>query len=145
MKRIHSSNSIFLMEIILNVLLFCVMLVIGLQFFIQAHDLTEKTKELHRAVASCESVASLFQNGDGSLEGLSDEINYSTAHNGWIRINLDDNFVFCKKEDKAYYITAKLYSGGEDALSTLKITCYNDKDEEIYSLSACRYSAKEVS
>jgi hypothetical protein len=139
------------MEIILNVLLFCVMLVIGLQFFIQSHNLTAKTVELHRAVAGCESVASLFQNGDGTLEELSEEISYSTGHKGWIRIYLDDNFVFCKKEESSYYITAKLYSGGEDALSKLKITCYDSDDEEIYSLTACRYSplkgstAKEVS
>jgi hypothetical protein len=152
MKRIHSSNSLFLMEIILNILLFCAMLVIGLQFFIRAHDLTAQTKELHQAVTGCESVASLFQNGDGTLEGLSDDISYSTQHNGWIRIYLDQNFNFCKKEDSSYYITAKLYSGGEDSLSKLRITCYNEDSKELYTLTVCRYSplihstvAKEVS
>ena len=39
------------MEIILNLLLFSVLLVVGLQFFIHAHTRTEETTQLHQAVS----------------------------------------------------------------------------------------------
>ena len=62
MKHTHSKNSLFLMEIILNLLLFSVLLVVGLQFFIHAHTRTEETTQLHQAVSSCASVTACHYN-----------------------------------------------------------------------------------
>jgi hypothetical protein len=140
MRRIHSSNSIFLMEIILNILLFCVLLVVGLQFFIQAHTRTAQTKALHQAVTSCESVAALFESGDGTLDGLTADCPYSTKQNGQVRIYLDDDFAFCRKKDASYYMTAELSSVKGSALAKLRITCYTDEKEELYALTACHYT-----
>jgi hypothetical protein len=147
MKRIHSSNSIFLLEIILNILLFCLLLVIGLQFFMQAHTQTNQTKALHQAVTSCESVAALFQNGDGTLEGLAADCRYSAKQNGQVQIYLDEDFSFCQKQDASYYMTAELSSGKDSALAKMTVTCYTMSEEELYTLTACHYTplTKEVS
>ena len=85
MKHTHSKNSLFLMEIILNLLLFSVLLVVGLQFFIHAHTRTEETTQLHQAVSSCASVAAVFERGDGTLNDLLETYRYS--------INLDDKII----------------------------------------------------
>jgi hypothetical protein len=155
MKRIHSSNSILLMEIILNILLFCVLLVLGLQFFIQAHTKTAQTKALHQAVASCESIASLFQNGEGTLDDIADICSFSTSQNGQLHIYLDKSFTFCRKHSASYYITADLSSEKDSTLSSLRITCYTMAGQELYTMTACHYTpirtarldapAKEVS
>jgi hypothetical protein len=155
MRHVHSSSSIFLMEIILNILLFSVMLVVGLQFFLQAHTQTAQTKALHQAVTSCESVAALFQSGDGTLEGLTASCPYSTKQNGQVRIYLDDAFQFCEQADASYYMTAELSSAKGSALARLRIVCYTGDREELYALTACHYTpihsvranapAKEVS
>ena len=65
------------MEIILNLLLFSVLLVVGLQFFIHAHTRTEETTQLHQAVSSCASVAAVFERGDGTLNDLLETYRYS--------------------------------------------------------------------
>jgi hypothetical protein len=144
MKRIHSSNSIFLMEIILNILLFSVLLVIGLQFFMQAHLQTQQTQALHQAVTSCESVAALFQSGDGTLEGLAADCAYSTVQNNEVNIYLDGSFAFCPKQDAAYSMTAALSSGENSGLSKLTVTCFTQTGgQELYSLTACRYTPQQ--
>ena len=56
MRKIHSKNSIFLLEILLNVLLFSFLLMIGLQFFIHAHVKTRETSQLYQAVTDRKSV-----------------------------------------------------------------------------------------
>ena len=92
MKRTHSKNSLFLMEIILNLLLFTVLLVVGLQFFIHAHTRTEETTQLHQAVSSCASVAAVFERGDGSLDDLLTTYRYSVNLDDKIVIYLDTDF-----------------------------------------------------
>jgi type II secretory pathway pseudopilin PulG len=140
MKRIHSSSSVFLMEILLNILLFSLMLVIGLQFFLKAHSQTVQTKALHQAVTTCENIAALFQNGDGTLDDLAVNCSHSIQLNGQLQIYLDDDFAFCQKQDASYYITATPDADDGSTLSRLEITCYTQAQEEIFSLTACRYT-----
>jgi hypothetical protein len=143
MKHVHSSTSIFLMEIILNILLFCVLLVVGLQFFLQTHKLTTQTRELHQAVTSCENIAALFQNGDGSLDALTADCTYSIRRVSEVDIYLDDTFTFCQRQDASYYVTAVSASDKDSALSKLQITCYTMEKQELYTLTACRYTPLE--
>ena len=100
MKRTHSKNSLFLMEIILNLLLFSVLLVVGLQFFIHAHTRTEETTQLHQAVSSCASVAAVFERGDGTLNDLLETYRYSINLDDKIIIYLNSDFNECKRKNK---------------------------------------------
>ena len=68
MRFQRSKSSLFLMEIILNILLFSVLLVVGLQFFIKTHLLTRETFDLQEAVTCSSNIASIYQSGDGSLD-----------------------------------------------------------------------------
>ena len=140
MRKLHSKNSIFLMEIILNVLLFAVLLTIGLQFFVKAHRLTEKTTELHQAVSSCESAASVFQSGDGTLASLLETYHYSVNLHDRVVIYLDSSFNACPKKSAAYTITAALDRNGKrNSLSAVNLTCSTTEGMSLYSLRACHF------
>lgn len=145
MKHIHSKNSIFLMEIILNTLLFSSLLVVGLQFFIRTHTLTNETVQLHQAVASCESVAAVFENGNGTLNDLLDTYPYSVNLDHHVLIYLDENFNECRKEEASYYISAALTEDSNIRLSKLDLTCYTQSAAPIYTLTACHYTQIRIS
>jgi hypothetical protein len=128
------------MEIILNILLFSVLLVAGLQFFMHTRTLTEKTQELHQAVAECESVAAVFESGNGTLDDLIKTYRYCVNLNPQLLIYLDENFNECPKKDASYYISVVLDSDTDTALSKLTITCYRDPTAPLYTLTACHYT-----
>ena len=139
MKNKHAKSSIFLMEIILNILLFSVLVVIGLQFFMRTHSLTRQTSELHQAVTSCESVAAVFENGDGTLDALTESYHFSVDLDNRVLIYLDENFSECRKEEAHYYITVSLADVSTPALTKATLACCNRSGEMLYTLTACHY------
>ena len=140
MKRTHSKNSLFLMEIILNLLLFSVLLVVGLQFFIHAHTRPEETTQLHQAVSSCASVAAVFERGDGSLDDLLETYRYSVNLDDKIVIYLDTDFNECKRKKATYFLTVSLATGSSDTLSKASIVCSDSDAQVLYQLTACHYN-----
>ena len=145
MKQTHSKNSLFLMEILLNILLFSVLLVVGLQFFGKTHTLTQKTQQLHAAVTSCSNVASIFESGDGTAADILSVYPYSVNLDNKVIVYLDKNFNDCKKGQARYYITAKLNKSGNDQLATLTIRCRTIEQKELlYELKASYYTPLHV-
>ena len=64
----HSKASLFLMEIMLNILFFSILVTICLQMFIKAHNLSDSTTVLHRAVSTCTSIAEVYQSSNEGKE-----------------------------------------------------------------------------
>ncbi len=144
MKRTHSRSSIFLMEIILNLFLFSILMIVGLQFFIQTHTLTEQTARLHQAVAGCKSVASVFENGNGTRSGLLDFYHYGVSLDDKTLLFLDSDFQECGKKDACFYITVTIKETDTDGLTKAHISCTTEDNQVIYSLDACHYNRRHV-
>lgn len=142
MKQTHSKNSLFLMEILLNILLFSVLLVVGLQFFSKTHTLTQKTGQLHAAVTSCSNIAAVFEAGDGTTADLLALYPYSVNLDNKVIIYLDKDFNECKKGQAKYYITAKQNKSNNTQLASLTIRCHTMEHgkELIYELNATHYT-----
>ncbi len=141
MKQIHSKNSLFLMEILINILLFSALLVVGLQFFSKTHTLTQKTRELHQAVTSCSNVAAIFESGDGTTADILTVYPYSVNLDDKVIVYLDKNFNDCQKGQAQYYITAKLDKSSNAQLATLTIRCRTMEHKALlYELNACHYN-----
>lgn len=144
MKRTHSRTSIFLMEIIINLFLFSILMIVGLQFFIRTHTLTETTSRLHQAVASCKSVASVFENGNGSRNDFTEFYPYAVSLDNKILLFLDSDFQECRKKNACYYITITVRETETAGLTKAHITCSTKDNQVIYTLNACHYSSRHV-
>ena len=140
MKRIHSKNSIFLLEILLNVLLFSVLLITGLQFCIHAHIKTRETSQLHQAVVSCNDAAAVFESGDGTLSSLLQNYHYSLDLDNRVLIYLDDQFRACSKSSVTYTITVTLDTTDIEGLSTADIRCSTQSGKILYQMQASHYT-----
>ena len=140
----HSPNSIFLMELLFNILLFSVLLIIGLQFFIKAHTLTQKTTELHYAVTLCSNVASIFEHQKitGSISDISVQFPYCTNMKDQTFIYFNQHFEECRKEHAAYYILVSPASETEYTnMTSASISFFSSDNTPVYSLTAYNYQS----
>ncbi|MCM1284148.1 MAG: hypothetical protein NC180_10675 [Muribaculaceae bacterium] len=145
MKHIHSKNSLFLMEIILNLLLFVLLMLAALQLFIRSHTLTTQTGELHQAITCCTSAASVFESGDGTLQDILEYYSYGINLNSQVIVYLDADFCECQREEARYYLSIAPMTEDSEPLAKAEILCLTAEGEEIYSLTACHYRQRQLS
>lgn len=136
MRYQRTKSSMFLMEIIINLLLFSVLCVCSLQFFIKAYQLTENTTTLHHAVTACSSVASVYESGNGEMDIVYDVYPYAIHVNEQTLIYLDENYNECDREHGIYYI---LIEKADTRLNKINIRFYKTGEEACYSIQACNY------
>ena len=137
----YSKNSIFLFEIIINLLLFSILVTIGLSFFIKTHNLTQKTCRLHHALTWCSNVASIYEVGDGSLYTLSEHFAYAgSISDDKLILYLDEEFNETDNENYSYYVMISLNRDSSNSnLTKADITFYADDADVIYTITACNY------
>lgn len=139
----HSKASLFLMEIMLNILFFSILVTICLQLFMKAHSLSDSTTILHRAVSTCTSIAEVYQSSDDGKESILQIYPETTDQGNNMIIYFDEMFAACSKEEGCYYASITLNA---DSLDTAEILFFErENDEEIYSLSVSGYQPQTLS
>lgn len=139
----HSKASLFLMEIMLNILFFSILATICLQLFFKAHSLSESTTALHRAVSTCTSIAEVYQSSNDGKESILHIYPEATEQDEIISIYFDESFSSCSQEESSYHALITLNS---DSLHTAEITLSEtESNEEIYSLSVSGYQPQTLS
>lgn len=133
----HSKSGLFLMELLINLLLFCLLCGCGLMFFIKSYNLTNDATALHQAVRITSSVAGIYETGDGTFAPLLEMYATAAQEDKYLCIYLDEDFHPCTKEETVYYIMAEQT---DDRLDKLIINFYNSSGEVLYSISACHYT-----
>ncbi len=136
MRYKRTRSSMFLMEIIINLLLFSILCVCSLQFFIKAYNLTENTTTLHHAVTACSNVASVYESGNGKTDIIYDTYPYAIYVNDQLLIFYDENYNECDREHGTYYI---LIEKVDTLTNKISIRFYNKDGESCYSINACNY------
>ena len=136
MRYERSKSSIFLLEILINILLFSTLCVFSLQFFIKSYQLTNNTTTLHHAVTACNNVAAVFQSGDGTLASVEDVFVYSFTDGGNLYIYLDENYQECDSQNVAYYIAIKQQ---HTAIPSINITFYKNGEAATYQIDVYHY------
>lgn len=133
----HSKSSLFLMEIILNILFFSILVTFCLQIFFKGYQLSKGTSELHHAVTACTSITEICQGTDYPEETLSSVYPESMSLDHTILIYYDKDFLACSKQDAVYRAYVDF---AQDELSSFHIT-FSDMStsETIYELSASCY------
>lgn len=132
----RSKSSMFLLEILINILLFSVLCVCSLQFFIKSYQLTESTTTLHHAVTACNNVAAVYKTGDGSTDIIKQTFPNSITGDGQIYIYYDENYQECDSQNVIYYITIEKLKYHSPCV---RITFYKNGEEATYSIDAYHY------
>lgn len=134
----RSKSSMFLLEILINILLFSILCVCSLQFFIKSYQLTENTTTLHHAVTACNNVAAVYQSGSASTASIQKAFPNAIVDNGLIYIYFDENYQECDAQHVAYYITI---CERVTNIPSLTITFYKNGEDATYSIDVYHYEA----
>ncbi len=137
----HSKSGLFLMELLFNLLLFCVLCGCGLMLFIKSNSLTEDTTSLHHAVSISSSVASLYEAGDGSLSAIYGEFPYADVSEDSIDIYYDGQYEPCDKAQAVYTVTVTTLQATIDKVD---ISFYGKDGELLHQITACHYTPSTV-
>ena len=138
----RSKSSLFLMELVINLLLFCVLCGCGLMFFIKSNNLTRSTTDLHQAVRITTSIASAFEAGDGSLQSLQAIHPVCDEKDAETLLWYNEDYLPCSMADGSYKVTVTLTEG---TVNKATIIFYNAQGEAIYSIDAFHYSLHTLS
>ena len=139
-KYRHPKSSLFLMEIMINILFFAVLVTICLQLFFKAHNLSEDTTNLHRAVTACTSIAEGYQSNHDGQEGVMTIYPEAIALNNTILIYFDETYQPCKEAD-SFYRAVLDHSNPPDANIALYV---QDSGEVLYSLEVSSYMPRTL-
>ena len=156
----RNKSSLFLMELVINLLLFCILCGCGLMFFIKSTNLTRSTTDLHQAVRITTSIASAFEAGDGTLNSLQsvhpacfytnkDVTDANAVDTNAMEANMpeailyyNEDFKPCSETHSYYKVTIDLTEG---TVHKATIVFYNEKGEAIYSIDAFHYAPYTLS
>lgn len=139
-KARYSKKNLFLLELLISIVLFMLLLIVGLQFFIRAHKITNKTEQLHEAVTICNNLAAIFESGDGTYHSIDEYYASDIETDSKCLIALNSNFEECDSTDERMYYVSIIISEETEQLSNALISVYDSNDEEIYSLTAYHYT-----
>ncbi len=140
MKKHLSHSNAFLLEILLDLIIFAVLITISLQLFMHAHSATKRTSDLYQAVDLCETLSDLYENDDDDFSLTTKCYPEIHTNGAGYQLYLDKNFLpVTDRENAVYTIFAESESTKDSKITALNITCYDDRDREIYMLRASRY------
>ena len=132
----RSKSSMFLLEILINILLFIVLCVCSLQFFIKAYQLTENTTVLHHAVTACNNVAAVYHSGDGSTTAIKEIYTKAFSADGLMYIYLDESYQECDSQNVTYYLVIEEKFS---EIPSISITFYKNGEDAAYSIDVFHY------
>ena len=140
-KYRHPKSSLFLMEIMINILFFAVLVTICLQLFFKAHNLSEDTSVLHQAITSCTSIAEVYQSNPNGKEVILTIYPDAIALNKTILIYFDENYIPCAESASSY---RAVLEHNEETYTANIMFHSNNSTEAIYTLSVSSYTPETL-
>lgn len=144
-KYIHPKSSTFLIELMINILIFLFIVTICLRFFIKSHNISEKTIELQHAINICSNVSNIYQSGEPELILLKSEFPEATYMKDCVIIYYDDNYKPSDEKNAKFCCIIKETSKDKH-LSIVNINFNSAKSKEvIYSTISSNYKQLYIS
>lgn len=141
-KQKQSKTSLFLMEIILNILFFTILVTMCLQLFFKAHTLSESSITLHKAVTTCTSIAEIYQSNVNGTESVFAVYPDAIGLNQNILIFFDEDFNPCT-ESRCTYRAAITVSNTQNKAETITFSDHEGANM-IYTLSVSSYEPRTL-
>ena len=134
--RRQSKSGLFLMELILNLLVFCLLCGSALLFFTKSHLLSEEATMINNAVQITSSLAGIYETDREGLDAVVKAYPLTYADGNNVILYFDNDYQPCEKEDSYYSITI---SSTDSTANSVDI-CFCDRDNRpLYSIRAYQY------
>lgn len=137
-------SSLFLMELIIAILFFCLASAICVRFFVKSHLIEQETTDLSHAANYSSSVAEIIRSGQNISECLKSQ--YPDAVSGQSEdytIYFNQDWEPCKESD-SYYILVLNCEETDDFITGNIHVSDADNTKEFYNLEVKKYHQKEA-
>lgn len=139
--RQRSKSGLFLLELLLNLLLFCLLCGCALLFFIKSHRLSEDATMLHNAVQITSSLAGIYETDENGLDAIKSIYPLATTQGNKLTVHYDKSYRPCGTEDALYHV---VISPVQDKYNHINIEFYTPEEEVFYSITACYYTPEAL-
>ena len=143
MKTKHSS--LFLFELIIAILFFCVCSAVCIRFFVKSHTLSQDTKNLTMAMNQTSMFAEQFRDKKDFLLDLQQQCpdGELSADKNTFTLFYTDSWTPCKREDRAFQLNIHLQTNSAFVMGSFTMTKIG-VNEPIYAFTIDKYVNKGV-
>ena len=136
-------SNLFLLELMIAILLFCLAATICVQVFVKSHTIQEESTELNRAVLASASVAEILRSQDTSYPVFPEEFSPEQIDANTFCMYFDETWAPASSSDARYTLLLDMQQ--EDTMLVGAITVYRNThaDTPIYTLTVKKYIPKE--
>ncbi len=137
-------SSLFLLELIIAILFFCLASAVCVRFFVKSHIMEQETTVLNYATDQAVSVAEILRSNQDIPTCLKELFpNITSGQEGEYTVYFDHNWKSCGKSDADYFLSLS-YSEEDDLLVGNISVFALDKKDAVYTLEIEKYLQKEV-
>lgn len=137
-KTPANRSSLFLMEIIIAILFFCVAGTVCIQLFVKSHLLTRESKELTMAVNEVTSAVSLVDHNVDLPTAIEDSYPSAVEKYGDYIVYYDDSWSSCSAEEGVYSLVISIIVSDTRIVGDISVNRLSD-DSVIYQLDAGKH------
>lgn len=120
-------SGIFLLELMISILFFCIAAAVGLQMFAKAHGISEAAGDKNMAVHKVAAAAEVFRSGTDMEDYLKEEYTYYKKEENTFLVFFDADWENCGEKDAQYTLWMTL---GEAKQRMTGHFAVKQKDEE---------------
>lgn len=134
-KHPRSKSSLFLMELIINLLFLCLLLTVCMQFFVSSYMQKKDAARLTFAVSAVSSAAEIFKSiHNVTIDKFAAYYPSSYQSGSTVTIFYDKEFVECALESAAYQMLADIQQTTSDCSASFTFSRLSSA-ETIYSMN----------
>jgi len=133
-------STIFLMELIIVILFFCLTGTLCIQLFVKAHLMSSRSRELTVSVNEVSSAAALVENTQDTEVLIREHYPFVEEENGNFIVYYNNKWDVCTKDEAIYSMDIRL--SNENGFHTGDVTMYNVTDNTaIYQIAVRKHLA----
>ncbi len=137
-------SSLFLMELIIAILFFCLASAVCVRFFVKSHLMERDTTALNNAANYASSVAEIFRSSEDLPACLKVQFpKGASRQEGDYMIYFNHDWNTCSEDDAAYSLNLS-YKQADNFLLGRIVVSGSQESEEIYSLEVKKYLQKMI-
>ena len=121
-------SSLFLLELIIAVLFFCLASSVCIQLFVQAHLVSQKTRNLNVSVNQVSSMAELMKNDPNFLDRVAKEYPLAIIEDETATIFYNRDFEPCKEADAVFRMNIIISESSELDLGVVRMVDIEKQD-----------------
>ena len=142
-------SSLFLLELIIAILFFCLASAVCVRFFVRSHVMEQETTELNLAVDQAVSAAEILRSGQDIVACLEDHypdiVSFEDEkyHTTYYTIYYDQEWNPCRKDGSIYRLSLAYKEENGFAAGDISVFA-NRQNDPIYTLEVEKYLQKEA-